>query len=117
MKEKTPAARGSGTERRLRSAYRLVEAEKTRDKRFKKKLEIDPVEAETARASFFKLYLPGDGSSGRARPSKKWSKWLQTAVGYYAPRARPTNLLGLPAFTGSLTTTRFYTSAKWGSFK
>src|ERR1700726_1392137 len=42
--------------------YRLIEAEK-RGAKIKKKLELDPVEAETVRL-IFKLYLLGDGSSG-----------------------------------------------------
>src|ERR1700732_4667089 len=42
--------------------YKLIEAEK-RGAKIKKKLEVDPVEAETVRL-IFKLYLLGDGSSG-----------------------------------------------------
>jgi site-specific DNA recombinase len=42
--------------------YRLIEAER-RGAKIKKKLELDPVEAETVRL-IFKLYLLGDGSSG-----------------------------------------------------
>ena len=42
--------------------YKLIEAEK-RGTKIKKKLAIDPVEAETARL-IFKLYLNGDGTSG-----------------------------------------------------
>src|SRR5258707_11917621 len=45
--------------------YKLVEAESGAT-RLKKKLEIDPVEAETARL-IFKLYLHGDDSSGPLR--------------------------------------------------
>jgi site-specific DNA recombinase len=53
--------------------YRLVEAEK-RGTKIKKKLDIDPVEAETARL-IFKLYLYGDGTSG-ALGVKEVVKWL-----------------------------------------
>src|SRR5271157_5753105 len=42
--------------------YKLIEAEK-RGAKIKKKLEVDPVEAETVRL-IFKLYLLGDGNSG-----------------------------------------------------
>src|SRR6202047_2175698 len=42
--------------------YKLIEAEK-RGAKIKKKLEVDPVEAETVRL-IFKLYRLGDGSSG-----------------------------------------------------
>ena len=53
--------------------YKLVEAEK-RGTKIKKKLEIDPVEADTARL-IFKLYLHGDGTSG-ALGVKEVVKWL-----------------------------------------
>lgn len=53
--------------------YRLVEAEK-RGTKVKKKLEIEPVEAETARL-IFNLYLYGDGTSG-ALGIKEIVKWL-----------------------------------------
>jgi site-specific DNA recombinase len=53
--------------------YRLVEAEK-RGTKIKKKLDVDPVEAETARL-IFKLYLYGDGNSG-ALGVKEVVKWL-----------------------------------------
>jgi site-specific DNA recombinase len=52
---------------------RLVEAEK-RGTKIKKKLDVDPVEAETARL-IFKLYLYGDGNSG-ALGVKEVVKWL-----------------------------------------
>src|SRR5258707_4538198 len=64
--------------------YRLVEAEK-RGTKIKKKLEIDPVEAETARL-IFKLYLHGDGSSG-ALGVKEVVKWLN-ARGYRTRRGK-----------------------------
>jgi site-specific DNA recombinase len=53
--------------------YRLIEAEK-RGAKIKKKLAVDPVEAETVRL-IFKLYLLGDGSSG-ALGVKEIVKWL-----------------------------------------
>ncbi|HEX2337634.1 MAG TPA: recombinase family protein, partial [Hyphomicrobiaceae bacterium] len=53
--------------------YRLVEAEK-RGTKIKKKLDVDSVEAETARL-IFKLYLYGDGNSG-ALGVKEVVKWL-----------------------------------------
>ena len=53
--------------------YRLIEAEK-RGAKIKKKLDIDPVEAETARL-IFTLYLHGDGKSG-ALGVKEIVKWL-----------------------------------------
>src|SRR5437764_9050882 len=53
--------------------YRLVEAEK-RGAKVKKKLDIDPVEAETV-SLIFQLYLQGDGQSG-ALCVKEIVKWL-----------------------------------------
>src|SRR5215468_8329149 len=53
--------------------YRLVEAEK-RGTKIKKKLDLDPVEAETVRL-IYKLYLHGDGNSG-ALGIKNVVKWL-----------------------------------------
>src|SRR5262249_36495388 len=64
---------GFGNGARAPLGYRLVEAEK-RGTKIKKKLEIDPVEAETARL-IFKLYLYGDGTSG-ALGVKEVVKWL-----------------------------------------
>ncbi|MGE4004153.1 MAG: recombinase family protein, partial [Planctomycetaceae bacterium] len=55
--------------------YRLVEVEK-RGAKIKKKLDIDPVEAESARL-IFRLYLNGDGNSG-ALGVKGVVKWLNT---------------------------------------
>src|SRR5258708_18439936 len=69
--------------------YRLVEAEK-RGTKIKKKLEIDPVEAETARL-IFKLYLHGDGSSG-ALGVKEGVKWLNRSG--YRTRRRDTCCAG-----------------------
>ena len=53
--------------------YRLVEAER-RGAKIKKKLEVDPVEAETVQL-IYKLYLHGDGNSG-ALGIKEVVKWL-----------------------------------------
>ena len=53
--------------------YKLIDAEK-RGAKIKKKLAVDPVEAETVRL-IFKLYLLGDGSSG-ALGVKEIVKWL-----------------------------------------
>jgi site-specific DNA recombinase len=55
--------------------YRLVEAEK-RGTKVKKKLEVDPVEAEAVRL-IFRLYLHGDGGSG-ALGVKEVAKWLNS---------------------------------------
>jgi site-specific DNA recombinase len=64
--------------------YRLIEAEK-RGAKIKKKLEVDPVEAETVRL-IFKLYLLGDGSSG-GLGVKEIVKWLN-ARGYRTRRGK-----------------------------
>ena len=64
--------------------YRLIEAEK-RGAKIKKKLEVDPVEAETVRL-IFKLYRLGDGSSG-ALGVKEIVKWLN-ARGYRTRRGK-----------------------------
>jgi site-specific DNA recombinase len=53
--------------------YRLVEAER-RGTKIKKKLDVDPVEAECIRL-IYKLYLYGDGTSG-ALGIKEVVKWL-----------------------------------------
>ena len=53
--------------------YKLVEAER-RGAKIKKRLAIDPVEAETVRL-IYKLYLQGDGQSG-ALGVKEVVKWL-----------------------------------------
>src|SRR6266478_597044 len=53
--------------------YKLVEAER-RGTKIKKKLNLDPVEAETVRL-IFRLYLHGDGNSG-ALGVKEVVKWL-----------------------------------------
>jgi site-specific DNA recombinase len=53
--------------------YKLVEAER-RGAKIKKKLDVDPVEAETVQL-IYKLYLHGDGNSG-ALGIKEVVKWL-----------------------------------------
>ncbi|MGE3743532.1 MAG: recombinase family protein, partial [Geminicoccaceae bacterium] len=53
--------------------YRVVEAER-RGAKIKKKLEVDPVEAETVRL-IFRLYLEGDGTSGPLGV-KETTTWL-----------------------------------------
>ena len=68
--------------------YKVIEAEK-RGTKIKKKLDVDPVEAETIRL-LFKLYLHGDGNSG-ALGVKEVVKWLN-ANGY---RSRRGNTFGV----------------------
>ena len=54
--------------------YKLIQAEK-RGAKVKKKLEIDPVEAETVRL-IFKLYILGDGSSGAwCKGNRQVAEW------------------------------------------
>jgi site-specific DNA recombinase len=55
--------------------YKIVEAER-RGQKIKKKLDIDPVEAETVRL-IYKLYLDGDGSTGPLGV-KETTKWLNS---------------------------------------
>jgi site-specific DNA recombinase len=64
--------------------YKVIEAEK-RGAKIKKKLAVDPVEAETVRL-IFKLYLLGDGSSG-ALGVKEIVKWLN-GRGYRTRRGK-----------------------------
>src|SRR5437870_4620571 len=78
--------------------YKVVEAEK-RGAKIKKKLEIDPVEAETVRL-IFKLYLRGDGISG-ALGVKEVVKWLN-ARGY---RTRKGKTFGVGSLHHLLTNT------------
>ena len=61
---------------------KIVEAER-RGQKIKKKLDIDPVAAETIRL-IFKLYLDGDGTSGPLGV-KETTKWLNSH-GYRARR-------------------------------
>ena len=55
--------------------YKIVEAER-RGQKIKKKLDIDPVEAETVRL-IFQLYLEGDGTTGPLGV-KETTKWLNS---------------------------------------
>ncbi|MFN4923525.1 recombinase family protein [Bradyrhizobium sp.] len=63
--------------------YKIVEAER-RGQKIKKKLDTDPVEAETVRL-IFKLYLDGDGTTGPLGV-KETTKWLNSH-GYRTRRA------------------------------
>jgi site-specific DNA recombinase len=78
--------------------YKVIEAEK-RGAKIKKKLAVDPVEAETVRL-IFKLYLLGDGSSG-ALGVKEIVKWLN-GRGY---RTRRGNSFGVGQVHKLLTNT------------
>jgi site-specific DNA recombinase len=78
--------------------YKLIEAEK-RGTKIKKKLAVDPVEAETVRL-IFKLYLNGDGTSG-ALGVKEVVKWLNSR-GY---RTRKGNTFGVGTVHKLLTNT------------
>ena len=78
--------------------YKLIEAER-RGAKIKKKLAVDPVEAETVRL-IFKLYLFGDGSSG-ALGVKEIVKWLN-GRGY---RTRRGNSFGVGQVHKLLTNT------------
>jgi site-specific DNA recombinase len=78
--------------------YRLVEAEK-RSTKIKKKLQVDPVEAEWVRL-IYKLYLYGDGTSG-AFGVKEVVKWLNRN-GY---RTRRGETFGVAAVHKILTNT------------
>jgi site-specific DNA recombinase len=82
----------------VRLGYKLTEAEK-RGAKIKRKLAIDPVEAETVRL-IFKLYLCGDGTSG-ALGIKEIVKWLN-ARGY---RTRRNNFFGVGHIHKLLTNT------------
>lgn len=55
--------------------YKIVEAER-RGQKIKKKLDIDPVEAETVRL-IYKLYLDGDDTAGPLGV-KETTKWLNS---------------------------------------
>ena len=78
--------------------YKLIEAE-TRGTKVKKKLEVDPVEAEMVRL-VFNLYLHGDGQSG-ALGVKEVVKWLNSH-GY---RSRHGNTFGVGTIHHLLTNT------------
>jgi len=78
--------------------YKLVEAER-RGAKIKKRLAIDPVEADTVRL-IYKLYLQGDGESG-ALGVKEVVKWLNVR-GY---RNRNGNTFGVGSLHKTLTNT------------
>jgi len=80
--------------------YKVIEAEK-RGSKIKKKLDIDPVEAETVRL-IFNLYLNGDGESG-ALGVKEIVKWLD-ARGY---RTRSGQTFGVGSVHRLLTNTTY----------
>ena len=85
--------------------YRVVEAER-RGSKIKKKLDIDPVEAELV-SLIFKLYTEGDGTTPPLG-IKETTKWLN-AKGY---RTR----LGAPFGVGTvhkILTHKYYASGKW----
>ncbi|MFN5824995.1 MAG: recombinase family protein, partial [Sphingomonadales bacterium] len=85
--------------------YRAVEAER-RGAKIKKKLDIDPVEAELVRL-IFKLYLEGDGATGPLGV-KGVASWLN-ANGY---RTRKGATFGVGPLHGILTN-RCYAIGKW----
>lgn len=85
--------------------YRIVEAER-RGAKIKKKLAIDPVEAELVR-KIFTLYLQGDGSSGPLGV-KGVTTWLNDH-GY---RTRKGATFGIGALHAILTN-RCYATGKW----
>lgn len=85
--------------------YRAVEAER-RGAKIKKKLDVDPVEAELVRL-IFKLYLEGDGTTGPLGV-KGVASWLNTN-GY---RTRRGATFGVGPLHGILTN-RCYATGKW----
>lgn len=85
--------------------YRAVEAER-RGTKIKKKLDVDPVEAELVRL-IFKLYLEGDGTTG-ALGVKGVASWLN-ANGF---RTRRGATFGVGPLHGILTN-RCYATGKW----
>ena len=85
--------------------YRIIEAER-RGSKIKKRLAIDPVEAELVRL-IFRLYADGDGTY-RPLGVKETTKWLNSH-GY---RTRRGAAFGVgPIHT--ILTNRFYASGKW----
>jgi site-specific DNA recombinase len=80
--------------------YKVIEAEK-RGSKIKKKVDIDPVEAETVRL-IFNLYLNGDGKSG-SLGVKEIVKWLN-ARGY---RTRSGQTFGVGSVHRLLTNTTY----------
>ena len=85
--------------------YRIVEAER-RGSKIKKKLAVDPVDAETVRL-IFKLYAEGDGTS-LPLGIKDVTKWLNSR-GY---RTRKGASFGIGPIHGILTN-RCYATGKW----
>jgi site-specific DNA recombinase len=85
--------------------YKIVEAEH-RGQKIKKKLAIDPVEAETVRL-MYKLYLEGDGTTGPLGV-KETTKWLNSH-GY---RTRRGSTFGVGPVHKILTNT-CYASGQW----
>jgi site-specific DNA recombinase len=85
--------------------YRIIEAEK-RGSKIKKRLDVDPVEAELVRL-IFRLYLEGDGTSGPLGV-KETTKWLNER-GY---RTRRGATFGVGPVHVILTN-RCYASGKW----
>ena len=85
--------------------YRIVEAER-RGSKIKKKLAVDPVDAELVRL-IFKLYAQGDGVSGPLGV-KDTTKWLN-ARGH---RTRKGATFGVGPVHGILTN-RCYATGKW----
>jgi site-specific DNA recombinase len=85
--------------------YRIVEAER-RGSKIKKRLDIDPVEAELVRL-IFRLYLEGDGTSGPLGV-KEATKWLNEQ----GHRTRRGATFGVGPLHGILTN-RCYATGKW----
>ncbi len=85
--------------------YRIVEAER-RGQKIKKKLDSDPVEAETVRL-IYKLYLEGDGTTGPLGV-KETTKWLNSH-GY---RTRRGATFGVGPVHKILTNT-CYSTGRW----
>jgi site-specific DNA recombinase len=85
--------------------YRIVEAER-RGSKIKKKLEVDPVEAELVRL-IFRLYAEGDGKT-RPLGVKETTKWLN--VHGYRTRRGATFGVGL---VHKILTNKCYATGKW----
>src|SRR5215831_19385888 len=85
--------------------YRIVEAER-RGSKIKKRLDVDPVEAELVRL-IFRLYLEGDGTSGPLGV-KETTKWLNEQ----GHRTRRGATFGVGPLHGILTN-RCYATGRW----
>jgi site-specific DNA recombinase len=85
--------------------YRIVEAER-RGSKIKKKLEVDPVEAELVRL-IFRVYAEGDGKT-RPLGVKETTKWLN--VHGYRTRRGATFGVGL---VHKILTNKCYATGKW----